>query len=135
MSVKAYDNQAAAAAPETGSGRPTIPAYWQVTEPQSEAAAKGEFVIGDDAPFGQVLVPVPGRGSLPAITGVELTVRRGDQVHVVGDVFRLTGVPEYPAGTDPKTVKYVYNEGATSEETWTQSQISEDSMCAFKYVA
>ncbi|WP_433119726.1 hypothetical protein [Micromonospora sp. CA-246542] len=135
VSVKAYDNQAAAATPETGSGRPTISAYWQVTEPQSDAAAKGEFIIGDDAPFGQVLVPVPGRGSLPAITAVELTVQRGDRLHVVGDVFKLTGVPEYPAGTDPETVKYVYDEGANSEKMLTQGQISEESMCAFKYVA
>ncbi|MEV4385382.1 hypothetical protein AB0J68_06580 [Micromonospora sp. NPDC049580] len=134
-SVKAYDNQAADKTPETGSGRPTIPAYWQVAEPQSEAAAKGEFVIGEDAPFGQVLVPVPGQSSLPAITAVELTVRKGDRLHVVADVFGLKGVPEYPAGTDPETVKYVYNEGATSEELLTQSQISEESMCAFNYVA
>ncbi|MGC4820210.1 hypothetical protein [Micromonospora sp. DT63] len=132
--VEVYDNKAAAERTDSQASGPARVPYWKVADPRSDAAAKGEFVIGQDDLFAQVLVAVENGAPLPDITAVEITVIKGDRRRVVGDAFRLSGVPEYPADADPRSVKYVYDESANSEKMLTPSQISNESGCAFDYV-
>ncbi|GAB3957657.1 hypothetical protein [Micromonospora vulcania] len=133
--VEVYDNQAALERTGSRTGEPTLAPYWKVADPHSDAAAKGEFVIGRDSSFTRVLVLAKSGAVRPEISAVEITVLRADRRHVVGDAFRLKEVPEFQSGTDAKSVKYVYDQGANSEKLLTPSQISEESGCAFDYVA
>ena len=98
-----------------------------------ESAAEGWIVLGDDRSYRTVLVPARSDISLPARVGV--TLRTADPVtgHQVGGGFRVEYVPTYPAGADPKTVRYGYDVLSERDSLLTPEEIRQRTKCAREY--
>jgi hypothetical protein len=133
-SVEVVDNQAAGK--ESNYDPSTMRfTYWKAQDPVSESAARGEIVIGDDGAYRTVPVPAGSKIDFPKIVGITFRINDPVAGHEVGGAFNIDSVPDYPAGSDPKSVKYGYNLGSKKETRLTSSEIQQKSKCASAYVA
>jgi len=133
-SVEVYDNQAAGKEPNYDPSTMRF-TYWKAQDPNNESAARGEIVVGDDGAYRTVVVPAGSKVGFPKIVGVTFRINDPVAGHKVGSAFNIDSVPEYPAGSDPKSVKYGYNLGSKKETRLTSSEIQKKSKCASAYAA
>jgi hypothetical protein len=109
--------------------------YWKAQDPINESAARGEIIVGDDVAYRTVVVPAGSKVDFPKVVGVTLRINDPVAGHQVGSAFNIDSVPDYPAGSDPKSLKYGYNLGSKKEKRLTSSEIQEKSKCASAYAA
>lgn len=133
-SVEVYDNEAAGK--ESKYDPSTMKyTYWKAADPTQDSAAHGWVEVGDDAAYRTVTVPAGSKVAAPGIMGVALRINDPATGHQVNGAFRVGDAPSYPAGTDPKTVKYGYRLGSKHEDQLTADQIQKRSKCAADYPA
>ncbi|MEU4159741.1 hypothetical protein [Actinoplanes sp. NPDC026670] len=87
-------------------------AWWSASRPADPAASPLEFVVlGDDSPFQRVAVPAgsnPMRPALPADFRVSAGYTDGYGAGYQKSMsLQLAAVPAYPAGTDPRRVRFL----------------------------
>ncbi len=132
MVLRDQDALVAEQSPDVNSGAYD---YWKVSDPVDADTAAGRVTLGDDAAFRTVEVAAGSNVGFPA--RIEVTIRGtapGGEFSVGAFAFKVSRVPAYPADTDPKTVKYGYQLGATDEQKLTAGEIDERSRCAREYV-
>jgi hypothetical protein len=86
--------------------------WWSASGPKDPADGPAEFVVlGDDSPFHHVTVRAGGNVLAPALPAefratVDYADGYGSGLHK-SITLRLAAVPVYPAGTDPRQVRYL----------------------------
>lgn len=133
VGVEAFDNQAAAKASnyDPASMRFT---YWKAQDPTEESVADGWIVLGASSEYRTTTVAAGSNIGLPEFVGITLHLDVGGE-HVVEDVFSVSEAPEYPAGADPRSVRYAYRLEDGGENLRDPREIREESGCAADYPA
>ncbi|GIG93270.1 hypothetical protein Pen02_82060 [Plantactinospora endophytica] len=133
LEVEAYDNAAEAQASDDDPD-PTRFTYWKAADPTEESVAEGWLILGDSRGFKQTPVSAGANIPLPERVGISLRLRVERGEHTVGDVVAVLEAPEYPAGTDRRTVRYSYRR-ENSKDLRDPQEIRKQSGCAAAYPA
>jgi hypothetical protein len=120
----------------SGADDPSLPdasvTWWAAGGPKDPAGRPHEFVrLGDDGPFHHIAVAAGGNQRMPADFRATTTYTDGHGGELDKSItLRLSAVPTYPAGTDPRQVLYLTRPLGDMGNLARPEQIRSHSDCA-----
>lgn len=133
VGVEAYDNLLSGQEPNYDPDSMQF-TYWKAQDPTRESVANGWIALGDSSGFRTTAVVAGSNIELPEKLGVSLQLDVGSQ-HAVEGVVSVSKAPRYPAGADPRSVRYAYRPERNGADARDPREIRDESGCAANYPA